>query len=77
MLITMCRAQSVPGRICGSQFDFQPWLEDFGQLPAEMAAHYRNLESSQRERVDLPNRRQETEMKLCQACEEQQGEKQL
>ena len=43
-----------------------------------MAAHYRNLESSQREhRVDLPNPRQETETKLRQACDEQQGEKQL
>jgi hypothetical protein len=78
VLMTMCRAPSVPGATCGSQFDFQPWLEDFGQLPAEMAAHYRNLESSQREhRVDLPNPRQETETKLRQACDEQQGEKQL
>jgi len=24
---------------------FQPWVEDFGQLTAEMAAHYANLES--------------------------------
>jgi hypothetical protein len=76
MLITMCRAQSVPGATCGSQFDFQPWLGDFGQLPAEMAAHYRNLESFQRERRgDLLNLRQETETKLRQACDEQQAEK--
>ena len=37
ILITTCRAQSVPGPTCGGQFDFQPWLEDFGQLTAEMA----------------------------------------
>jgi hypothetical protein len=74
----MCRAQSAPGATCGSQFDFQPWLEDFGQLTAEMAAHYRNLKSFQRERrVDLPNLRQETETKLRQACDEQQAKKQL
>jgi len=43
-----------------------------------MAAHYRNLESFQRERrVDLPNPRQETETKLRQACDEQQAKKQL
>jgi hypothetical protein len=78
MLIPMCRAQSVPGATRGSQFDFQPWLEDFGQLTAEMAAHYRNLESFQRERrVDLLNPRRETETKLRQACDEQPGEKQL
>jgi hypothetical protein len=65
ILITTCRAQSVPGPTCGSQFDFQPWREDFGQLTAEMAAHYANLESSQRERhMDLPKLRQETETKL-------------
>jgi Peptidase family S41 len=57
ILMTTCRAQSVPGPTCGSQFDLQPWLEDLGQLTAEMAAHYANLESSQRERhMDLPLR---------------------
>ena len=78
ILITTCRAQSVPGPTCGGQFDFQPWLEDFGQLTAEMAAHYANLESSQRERhMDLPKLRQETETKLRQACDEQQAQKNL
>ena len=40
----------VPGTISGPtcHFDFRPWLEDFGQLTAEKAAHYANLESSQR-----------------------------
>ena len=74
ILITTCRAQSVPGPTCVGQFDFQPWLEDFGQLTAEMAAHYANLESSQRERhMDVPKLRQETETKLRQACDEQQA----
>ena len=78
ILITACRAQSVPGPTCGGQFDFQPWLEDFGQLTAEMAAHYANLESSQRERhMDLPKLRQETETKLRQACDGQQAQKSL
>jgi len=78
ILITTCRAQSVPGPTRGGQFDFQPWLEDFGQLTAEMAAHYANLESSQRERhMDLPKLRQETETKLRQACDEQQAQKNL
>ena len=78
ILITTCRAQSVPGPTCGSQFDFQPWLEDFGQLTAEMAAHYANLESSQREHhMDLPKLRQESETKLRQACDEQQAQKNL
>ena len=78
ILITTRRAQSVPGPTCGGQFDFQPWLEDFGQLTAEMAAHYANLESSQRERhMDLPKLRQETETKLRQACDEQQAQKNL
>src|SRR5260370_6922249 len=78
MLTTRRRAQSVPDPSCGSQFDFQPWLEDSGQLAAEMAAHYRNLESSQHERrVDLPNLRQETETKLRQACDEPPAKKKL
>jgi hypothetical protein len=78
ILITTCRAQSVPGPTCGGQFDFQPWLEDFGQLTAEMAAHYANLESSQRERhMDLPKLRQKTETKLRQACDELQAQKNL
>jgi hypothetical protein len=72
ILITTCRAQSVPGPTCGSQFDFQPWGEDFGQLTAEMAAHYANLESSQRERhMDLSRLWQETETMLRQECDEQ------
>jgi len=72
ILIATCRAQSVPGPTCGSQFDFQPWVEDFGQLTAEMAAHYANLESSQRERhMDLCKLRQETETMLRQECDEQ------
>jgi hypothetical protein len=78
ILITARRAQSVPAPTCGSQFDFQPWLEDFGQLTAEMAAHHANLESSRRVRhMDLPKLRQETETKLRQACDEQQGQKDL
>jgi hypothetical protein len=78
ILITTCRAPSVPGPTCGSQFDFQLWLEDFGQLTAEMVAHYANLESSQRERHrDLPKLRQESETKLRQACAEQQAPKNL
>ena len=61
ILMTTCRAQSVPGPTCGGQFDFPPWREDFGQLTAEMGAHYANPESSQRERhMDLPKLRQET-----------------
>src|SRR5437879_498820 len=57
ILMTTCRAQSDPGPTCGSQFDLQPWLEDLGQLTAEMAAHYANLESSRREpHMDLPLR---------------------
>jgi hypothetical protein len=76
MLVTPCRAQSVPGPTCGRQFDFQPWLEDFSQLAPETAAHYANLESSQREgRMDLPNLRPETETKIRQACDEQQAKK--
>src|SRR5260370_37361165 len=76
MPITMCRAQSVPGATCGRQFDFRAQLEDFGQLTAEMAAHYLNLESSQRERrMDLLNLRQETETKIRHACDEQQAKK--
>jgi hypothetical protein len=43
-----------------------------------MAAHYANLESSQREgRMDLPNLRQETETKIRQACDQQQAKKNL
>jgi hypothetical protein len=78
ILITTCRAQPVPGPTCGSQFDFHPWLADFGQLTAEMAAQYANLESSQCERhMDLPKLRQESETKLRQACDRQQAPKNL
>jgi hypothetical protein len=43
-----------------------------------MAAHYANLESSQRERhMDLPKLRQETETKLRQACDEPRAQNNL
>ena len=43
-----------------------------------MAAHYANLESSQRERhMDLSKLRQETETKLRQECDEQQAQENL
>jgi hypothetical protein len=78
ILIATCRAPSVSGPMCGSQLDFQPWLGDVGQLTAEMAAHYANLESSQRERhMDLPQLRRETGTKLRQACDKQQAQKKL
>src|SRR6266702_4623643 len=78
ILITTCRAQSVPGPTRGGQFDFQPWLEDFGQLTAEMAAHYANLESSQRERhMELAKGREATETKRRQACDGRRAQKDL
>src|ERR1700731_4729926 len=78
ILIATCRAQSVSGPMRGSQLDFHPWLGDVGQLTAEMAAHYANLESSLRERhMNLPQLRRETGTKLRQACDKQPAQKNL
>jgi hypothetical protein len=46
-------------------FDAAPWIEDLRQLLAEMASHYANIDSAQRDRhMDLPGLAQSTESRL-------------
>jgi hypothetical protein len=55
-------------------FDTRPWLEDFHQLTAEMAAHYADLEYAVEGRhMDLPKLRQETEAALRDSCDEHEA----
>jgi hypothetical protein len=55
-----------------TQFDPQPWLEDFQQLTDAMASHYADLEWAMYERrMDLPSLRQDMEKRLRQASDEQ------
>ncbi len=68
-------AQSGAGAACPTTgFKPKAWMEDFGQLAAEMAAHYANLEYAlQVRRMDLPGLRRETEEKLGRACDEHEA----
>jgi hypothetical protein len=72
-------AQSNPKGMCANAgFDARPWLEDFDQLTAEMAAHYSDLEFAvNQRRMDLPRLRRETTAKLDQSCDENEARRVL
>lgn len=76
---TRAGAESNPGKKCsGAGFDARPWLEDFTQLTAKMAAHYSDLEFAVEERhMDLPSLRIETETKLSASCDEPEARRVL
>ena len=55
-----------------TQFDPQPWIDDFHELTSAMASHYADLDWAIRDRgMNLPKLRQDTEEKLRHSGDEQ------